>query len=377
MNVVFSPLFQYDISVIEFEPAVIDAVTAHMNGDHPEDNLLIAQAFGAAEATDSRMIGLTDVAGRWLVTTAAGEHELDVAWPGGPIATRPDIRREVVALYKAACEKLGVEPREEHAPEAPAHSHGGGHPHGAGHAHAGGHPHAGGHGGGHPHGAGTVNEGEEPGTFAKDIREATWGDHSDSEGATIMGDIMKGEATREEYASLVAQHFFMYEALEAAVAQFAGNPLYEPFHPQALNRMPALIEDLEHLYGPDWRTQIVAVPATTEYAARISEIAAEGWLPGIVAHHYTRFLGDLSGGQMIARIVAKNYGFERAGIAFYDFTELGPIPTFKRDYRLALNAMGASLTEEERARVIAEVRTAYKFNTATFVDMDKARFATV
>ena len=46
-------------------------------------------------------------------------------------------------------------------------------------------------------------------------------------------------------------------------------------------------------------------------------------------------------------------------------------------YREALNRMGERLSEEERARVIAEVRAAYRFNTETFIDMDKARAAAV
>ncbi len=335
-----------------------------MNGDHPEDNLLIARAFGRPDATASVMVGLDGAVGRWLVTDATGESELEVAWPGGPISERPDIRREVVVLYNAACEKLGVPAREEHAPAQPA-AHGSHGAHGGGSAHP--------HGGGHPHGGATAPEDE--GSFAQAIREATWGDHSDSEGSTIMEDIMKAEAGLDDYVSLVAQHYYMYEALEAASEQLAADPFYAAFHPAALVRLPAIVEDLEMLLGADWREKIEAVPATQAYAARIEEIAAEKWLPGIVAHHYTRYLGDLSGGQMIAKRVAQQHGFERTGVAFYDFAELGPIPAFKKVYREGLNALGDKLGDEERARVIAEVRAAYHFNTAVFVDMERARAA--
>jgi hypothetical protein len=34
-----------------------------------------------------------------------------VPWPGGSITERPQVRREIVALYDAACERLGIEPR--------------------------------------------------------------------------------------------------------------------------------------------------------------------------------------------------------------------------------------------------------------------------
>lgn len=90
---------------------MIAGVTGHMNGDHPEDNLLIVRAYGHPEATSSTMIGVTGEAGVWSVTDPAGTHEVSVPWPGGPITERPEVRREVVALYDAACARLGVEPR--------------------------------------------------------------------------------------------------------------------------------------------------------------------------------------------------------------------------------------------------------------------------
>lgn len=343
----------------QFDPAVISAVLDHMNGDHTDDNLLIARAFGHPGATESTMTGLDQVSGFWRVVDPAGEHELRLPWPGGPITERAEIRKGVVALYQNACVRLGVPAREEHGGEQA------GHPHGAGHAHG---EHASGHPGGHPH----ASE-EESGSFAQALREATWGDHSDSEGASFMGDIMRGRSTRADYAALVAQHYFVYVALEEAARQLAADPRYAAFHPPALVRLPALEADLEHLFGSDWREQISPVPATDAYVSRIEELAEEGWLPGIVAHHYTRYLGDLSGGQMIARAVSKQHGFEGAGVEFYDFTELGPIPDFKRDYREALNALGETLDEREWQRVIEEVRTAYRLNTETFVDLDRAR----
>lgn len=82
-----------------------------MNDDHTDDSLLIARAFGDQDADSARMIGLDTAAGHWVYTKAGAEHELAVPWPAGEITERPEIRREVVALYDAACARLGVEPR--------------------------------------------------------------------------------------------------------------------------------------------------------------------------------------------------------------------------------------------------------------------------
>lgn len=352
--------------------SVVDAVTGHMNGDHPEDNLLIVRAFGYPEAQASTMTGLDSSAGVWQVEDASGAHEVRIDWPSGAINERPQIRREVVALYKSACEKLGVPAREEHAPSAgghEAHGHGGGNPHAAhsGNPHAaqGGNPHAA--QGGNPHA-----KPEDDGSFSYQIRTATWGDHSDSEGASVMEDIMRMRATREEYTDLVVQHFYMYEALEESAKALAEDPRYAALHPAALVREQTLIEDLEFLLGENWRDEISAHPATAAYAARIREVTAEGWLPGLIAHHYTRYLGDLSGGQMIAKRVKKQFDFDRAGIAFYDFAELGDIAEFKQGYRDVLNELGESLDEAGRERMVDEVRASYRFNSQIFTEMKQA-----
>lgn len=97
-----------------FDSDVITAVLRHMNGDHTDDNILIARAFAEsaeAEITASVMTGFDGEAGVWEITRDGSVTELRVPWPGGPIADRPSVRREVVALYDAACARLGVEPR--------------------------------------------------------------------------------------------------------------------------------------------------------------------------------------------------------------------------------------------------------------------------
>lgn len=98
-----------------FDADVVAAVLRHMNGDHVDDNLLIARAFADASEPPviaAEMSGFDGDGGLWLLTRADGStDELRVPWPGGRISERPDVRREVVALYDQACARLGVEPR--------------------------------------------------------------------------------------------------------------------------------------------------------------------------------------------------------------------------------------------------------------------------
>jgi heme oxygenase len=207
--------------------------------------------------------------------------------------------------------------------------------------------------------------------FSQALRERTRGGHSASEGANFMDDLMKGNGSRDDYIALVAQHFFIYEALEAAAATMKDDAVAAAFISPQLTRLPALEADLAFLIGPDWRGSIAPLPTTERYVARINEIAAEGWSGGFVAHHYTRYLGDLSGGQIIRTLMQRQFGFETNGVGFYLFDQIAKPKEFKDTYREQLDAVDWSA--EERERVIDEVLLAYTFNTDLFSDLARAK----
>jgi len=209
--------------------------------------------------------------------------------------------------------------------------------------------------------------------FSQALRERTWSSHGDSEGASFMKDLMTGKGTREDYIALVAQHFFIYEAIEAAAERFADNTVAAPFISPQLTRLNAIEDDLAFLIGPDWRDQISPLPTTVAYVNRVNEIAAEGWVGGFIAHHYTRYLGDLSGGQAIRRLMQRQFGFETNGVGFYFFDQIASPKEFKETYRDELDAV--EWDDAERTRVIDEVLEAYRFNTELFVDLSAAKAA--
>lgn len=94
-----------------FSPEVVAAVLHHMNDDHIEDNVLIVRAFADREVRDATMHDLDEHGGTWRYEFEGEQHELRIPWPGAPLTERAEIRRDVVALYDAACQKLGVEAR--------------------------------------------------------------------------------------------------------------------------------------------------------------------------------------------------------------------------------------------------------------------------
>lgn len=208
--------------------------------------------------------------------------------------------------------------------------------------------------------------------FSTALRERSRNAHSGSEHAGFMSDLMRGKGTRDDYVALVAQHWFIYDALERAAEHMRLDPIAAPFISDKLTRLPAIEADLAFLIGDDWRERIEPLPTTERYVARIDEVSAD-WPGGFVAHHYTRYLGDLSGGQFIGKLMARQFGFETNGIGFYLFAEIADPAAFKDVYREQLDAVPWDAAE--RGRVIDEVLVAYQFNTDLFVDLAAAKAA--
>ncbi|MER5912606.1 biliverdin-producing heme oxygenase [Streptomyces sp. NPDC001982] len=202
-------------------------------------------------------------------------------------------------------------------------------------------------------------------SFSTVIRTASHEQHVVAETSTFMSDLLGGRLGVDAYARYTEQLWFVYEALEAEAERLASDPVAGPFVRPELYRLAALERDLAHLRGPGWRAGLSALPATEAYADRVRE-CAERWPAGYVAHHYTRYLGDLSGGQIIRDRAEKAWGFAKKGdgVRFYVFEEIPNPASFKRSYRELLDAVAAD--ELERQRIVAECRTAFALNTGVF-----------
>jgi len=202
-------------------------------------------------------------------------------------------------------------------------------------------------------------------TFSTTIRTASHEQHAEAETSTFMSDLLGGRLGVDAYARYTEQLWFVYEALESGAERLAPDPVAGPFVRPELYRLAALERDLEHLRGPGWRAGLSALPATRAYAARVRE-CAERWPAGYVAHHYTRYLGDLSGGQIIRGRAEKTWGFARKGdgVRFYVFEQIANPAAFKRSYRELLDAVPAD--DLEKQRIVTECKRAFALNTAVF-----------
>jgi heme oxygenase len=204
-------------------------------------------------------------------------------------------------------------------------------------------------------------------SFSAQLRDQTWPHHQRASRTEFVKGLLAGRVDRRGYAEMVAQHWYVYSTLEAAGEAMRGDPVASGFVSPALLRVPALEQDLGALLGPDWRERISPSTATQRYVDRIREVCFT-WPFAFVAHHYTRYLGDLSGGQIMSRALARTLGLDGStGAAFYGFAEIGDVDAFKAEYRSRLDA--APWSDEERARFIAESTYAYQLNTEVFADL--------
>lgn len=214
----------------------------------------------------------------------------------------------------------------------------------------------------HPQDATTT---EETG-FAARLKAATAQRHSKAEHSTFMSDLMGGKLNLDAYIDLLSQYVYIYDALEAVARSYraAGNDILEPFVVPGLDRLDAIKADLAALGEPLGRP---ATPATAEYAQRILATASNP--ERFLAHHYLRYLGDLSGGQAIAALVARHYGAAPEALNMYRFPELPKPKVYKDSYRDLLD--NAAFTEEEREALIDEALYGFDANARVFAELGR------
>ena len=187
------------------------------------------------------------------------------------------------------------------------------------------------------------------------VRLGTRADHQAAQGSGFLDALADGRLPLAAYADLTAQHYAIYETLEKAAATMADDPAAGAFVAPELTRLPALAADLEFLGGsPTVR------PATEAYCARLAEVAFDR-PAAFVAHHYTRYLGDLSGGQYLGPAIARAYGLTGEGHRFFVFEGVEPA-AFRTRYRLLLDQAG--WPAEEQDEFLTEVSEAYRLNIA-------------
>jgi heme oxygenase len=173
--------------------------------------------------------------------------------------------------------------------------------------------------------------------LAERLRTATRELHREAERAGLMRALVRGQLSRGDYVGLLRNLHAVYAALEAGLTRHAQHPQLAPLHQPALTRLAPLTCDLELLHGPAWAQAVPLQAAATAYVAHLEALALTQ--PQLLAAHaYVRYLGDLSGGQVLARVVAQALQLAPGhGVAFYDFGPPGQVAALAAQLRRGLD----------------------------------------
>lgn len=188
------------------------------------------------------------------------------------------------------------------------------------------------------------------------MRKGTWRDHRRAETSDFEVALVQGEVSKEAYADLLVQMLPVYEALEEKALEFKDHEHVKGLFDEKLNRTEAIRADIEHFLGADWAEKSSLLAITQEYVDRIRNSTPAQF----AAHHYCRYLADLSGGFDIHAGLSKGFGEAVKGLTYYNFDILGDANEYKMKYRMALSSL--DLTPDEKLATIEEVAIAYEFN---------------
>lgn len=204
--------------------------------------------------------------------------------------------------------------------------------------------------------------------LAEQLREGTTKSHSMAENVSFVKSFLGGVVDKTLYRKLVANLYFVYSAIEEEMLRNSQHASIKLIYFPELNRKKSLEKDLYYYYGLDWKSQIIPSQVTQMYVDRIHHIGI--YQPELlIAHVYTRYMGDLSGGQIL-RSIAKNamqlQGSD--GTEFYIFREISDEKVFKNQYRQSLNSI--QINDEMIHSIISEANVAFNLNMKMFQELN-------
>lgn len=187
-----------------------------------------------------------------------------------------------------------------------------------------------------------------------------------------MRSLIGGQLGRNGYIDLMRNLHALYAALETALNRHAGEPALAVLGAPLFHREAALANDLNALYGPDWRTARPLVTATAVYVARLQALADTDPVL-LVAHAYVRYLGDLHGGQMLKRLVTRSLaasgeGAPVAATRFYEFGTDDEVLALRQAFRAGLARVAVDAATADR--LVTEARWAFKQHVDLFTELE-------
>jgi len=139
------------------------------------------------------------------------------------------------------------------------------------------------------------------------LRELTKDAHTNAERQEFVKILFSGKINPKLYATFLKNQHPCYEILEVCAMMHPGLLSDMP----DIRRSPKINDDFEELWSADNKDVPEILPVVKKYMDHIMSIKDDP--KKLMAHIYVRHMGDLAGGQMIAKKVpglGKMYQFE-------------------------------------------------------------------
>lgn len=136
--------------------------------------------------------------------------------------------------------------------------------------------------------------------MTENLKKLTWENHKNAERTKFMQRLMKKDVTPHQYYIYLKNQYVSYLALEyysilQGMFDFENEELYP------LLRSASILQDIEVMERDHGFLEAPIFSATKEYEEYIKTIKNDK--EKLMAHVYVRHMGDLSGGQIIKRLV--------------------------------------------------------------------------
>ncbi len=206
--------------------------------------------------------------------------------------------------------------------------------------------------------------------LARQLREGTKKSHTMAENTGFISCFLKGVVDKASYRNLLTDLYFVYSAMEEEIEKLCSqdHPIISPIGFKELFRKDKLEKDLYFYFGKNWSELLKPSPPALEYVARIREIAIDN--PELlIGHHYSRYIGDLSGGQLLKTITQKAMDLpDDKGLDFYIFEEIRDEKEFKTKYRNTLDSL--PIDQHIADSIVEEANRSFKYNMDIFNELE-------
>ena len=205
-------------------------------------------------------------------------------------------------------------------------------------------------------------------TLSQELKSGTAVSHQAAEDVHFVQNFIRGTIDRNLFADLTLSLYHVYQKLESLLDQHGPENFSTCHFPKELDRRHPLQEDVDFWIGSNTAALSRITPATQDYIDRLDLIASTN--PQLLlAHAYTRYMGDLSGGKILARVAKRAMNLSTGdGLAFYEFKHIESAKLFKDLYRQSLDDL--SLTPAQITEIVAEANVAFVLNMRIFEELD-------